>query len=106
MNIHNETRGNSMYIAQLKFSANKAQAPELMTSHNEWIQRGFDEKVFLMVGSIQPNLGGAIMAHNCSLKEFEQRVSEDPFVQADVVTAEIIEITAAKTEPRLDFLLE
>ncbi len=32
-----------------------------MDGHNEWIKRGFDEGVFLMVGSLQPNLGGAIV---------------------------------------------
>lgn len=35
-----------MFIVQLKFSDNKAQAGEFMDGHNEWIKRGFDDSVF------------------------------------------------------------
>ena len=50
--------------------------------------------------------GGGIVAHNTSLAELESRLSHDPFVAKNVVTAEIVEITPAKTDARLDFLLE
>ncbi len=69
-----------MFIITLKFSSNKTQANEFMKAHNEWIKRGFDDGVFLLVGSLQPNLGGAIMAHNISLSDLKNRINEDPFV--------------------------
>ena len=34
-----------------------------MESHNAWIERGFDEGVFLLTGSLQPKLGGGILVH-------------------------------------------
>lgn len=76
-----------------------------MKGHNEWIKRGFDDGVFLLVGSLQPNLGGAIVAHNTSLADLQSRVHGDPFVVEKVVQAEIQEITPAKADTRLDFLL-
>jgi len=76
-----------------------------MEGHNEWIRRGFDDDVFLLVGSVQPNLGGGIVAHNSSLADLQARVNEDPFVAQHVVSAEIIEITPAQTDERLKFLL-
>ena len=94
-----------MFIVLLKFSANKSQAGQYMEGHNTWIQHGFDDGVFLLVGSLQPNAGGAIVAHNVSLSELEKRVNEDPFVAENVVSAEIVEITPAKTDDRLSFLL-
>ncbi|WP_419905748.1 YciI family protein [Kiloniella sp.] len=94
-----------MFIIQLKFSSNKAQAGQLMDGHKEWIKRGFDDGVFLVVGSLQPNLGGGIVAHNTSRAELENRVNDDPFVIENVVTAEISEITPARTDDRLKFLL-
>ena len=94
-----------MFIVLLKFSSNKAQASQLMEGHNEWIKRGFDDGVFLLVGSLQPNLGGGIVAHNTSLSELQNRVNEDPFVAEDVVRAEILEVNPAKTDERLKFLL-
>lgn len=95
-----------MFIVLLKFADNKAQAGQFMEGHNDWIKRGFDDGVFLMVGSLQPNLGGGIVAHNTSLSDLQARVSDDPFVAENVVTAEILEITPSRTDERLKFLLD
>ncbi len=94
-----------MFIVLLKFSHNKTQASEFMAAHNEWIQRGFDDQVFLMVGSLQPSLGGAILAHTDNFEDLQNRVSKDPFVKQNVVSAEILEITPNQTDERLNFLL-
>jgi len=94
-----------MFIVLLKFSGNKAQAGQFMEGHKEWIKRGFDDGVFVMAGSLQPNQGGGILAHNTSLPDLQTRVNADPFVAQNVVTAEILEITPSKTDDRLKFLL-
>jgi len=94
-----------MFIITLKFSDNKGQAGQFMAGHKEWIKRGFDDGVFLLAGSLQPNLGGAIVAHNTSLPDIQNRVNDDPFVAENVVVAEVLEITASKTDERLQFLL-
>jgi len=94
-----------MFIVLLKFSDNKSQAGQFMEGHNEWIKRGFDDGVFLLVGSLQPSLGGGIVAHNTSLSELQNRVNNDPFVTANIVSAEILEISPAKADERLTFLL-
>jgi len=93
-----------MFIVLLKFSANKAKAGEFMAGHNEWIKRGFDDGVFLLVGSLQPALGGGIVAHNTTMNDLQTRVNDDPFVAQDVVSAEILEITPGKADERLQFL--
>lgn len=94
-----------MFIVLLKFSDNKGKASQFMEGHNEWIKRGFDDGVFLLVGSLQPSLGGGIVAHNTSLSDLQGRVNADPFVAEKVVKAEILEITPAKADTRLNFLL-
>lgn len=94
-----------MFIVLLRFSANKAQAGQFMDGHNEWIRRGFEDGVFLLVGSLQPNQGGGIVAHNTTLPELQARVNADPFVAENVVSAEILEITPGKADDRLKFLL-
>lgn len=95
-----------MYIVFLKFSTNKERAGDYMQAHNEWVQRGLDDQVFLLVGSLKPNLGGGILAHHCQLEELQQRVAADPFVEQGVVGAEIIEFAPAKADARLSFLLD
>ena len=94
-----------MFVVLLKFSDNKSQASQYMAGHNEWIQRGFDDGVFLVVGGLQPSMGGAVLAHDTSLEELQNRVMDDPFVKENVVTSEIIEITPNQTDERLKFLL-
>ena len=94
-----------MFIVLLKFSDNKAKAAEFMGDHNEWLRRGFADGVFLMAGSLKPNLGGGILAHNATRTDIERRVSEDPFVAENIVSAEILEVTPARTDERLKSLL-
>jgi len=94
-----------MFIVTLKFSNNKAKSGQLMEAHKEWIKRGFDDGVFLLVGSLQPSLGGGIVAHNTSLSELQTRVNDDPFVAENVVSAEILELAPARADERLEFLV-
>lgn len=94
-----------MFIVLLKLSGNRGQASQFMEGHKEWIKRGFDDGVFLLVGSLQPNLGGGIVAHNTTLSDLQRRVNDDPFVAENVVSAEILEIAPSRTDERLNFLL-
>jgi uncharacterized protein YciI len=93
-----------MFIVLLKFGSNKGRAGQFMDGHKEWVKRGFDDGVFLLVGNLQPNQGGGIVAHNTSLSDLQTRVNDDPFVAEDVVSAEIIEIAPSQTDGRLEFL--
>jgi len=95
-----------MFVILLKFAGNKAQAGRFMDGHNDWVRRGFDDGVFLLAGSLQPGLGGGIVAHNTSLSDLQDRVNSDPFVAEKVVDAEILDITPAKADARLAFLID
>ncbi len=94
-----------MFVILLKFSENKSKAGEFMDGHNEWIKSGFEDAVFLLVGSLQPGLGGSVIAHNTSLSELRERVNKDPFVAENIVSAEILEIDPKKADERLSFLV-
>lgn len=95
-----------MFIIFLRFSDNRDKASEFMDGHNQWLQRGFDNGIFLLAGSIAPAQGGAILAGNISAIDLEQLINEDPFVNNAVVEAEITEISPAKTIDDLSFLLD
>jgi uncharacterized protein YciI len=99
-------RRTGVFVIQLKFSTNKASAGQFMDGHNAWLKDGFAKGIFLLAGTIQPKLGGAILAHNATLEQIQAVVKEDPFVAQGVVTAEIIEITPSKAVPQLEFLLQ
>lgn len=93
-----------MFVILLKFSDNKSRAGEFMDGHNAWLKQGFDDGIFLLAGSLQPSLGGSVIAYNTSRAELETRVNADPFVAENVVSAEIHEISPAKVDARLQFL--
>jgi uncharacterized protein YciI len=94
-----------MFIVLLRFSGDKSNAGQLMQGHNDWIKRGFDDGVFMLVGSLRPNLGGGIVAHNTSLSALQARVNDDPLVAERIVSSEILEIVPSKADKRLAFLL-
>ncbi|WP_449060725.1 YciI family protein [Planomonospora algeriensis] len=94
-----------MFVVLLRFSANRSAAERYMSGHQEWIRRGVDDGVFLLVGGIHPGRGGAIVAHGTSRQDLESRVAADPFVVEDIVSAEIVEIAPWLADDRLKFLL-
>lgn len=94
-----------MFIVLLKFSANKSQAPQFMDGHKAWLKRGFDDGVFLLAGSLEPGMGGGLLAHNASSADLQKRVNEDPFVSENVVSAEILELDPGRADERLQFLV-
>lgn len=93
-----------MFVVLLKFSGDRSRASQFMEGHKRWIDRGVADGVFALVGSLQPNAGGAILAHGTSLSELQARVNEDPFVVEQLVTPEILEITPSRVDERLAFL--
>jgi uncharacterized protein YciI len=95
-----------MFLVLMRFGPARAKAGDYMEGHRRWLQRGFDEGVFVLSGSLKPNLGGAVLAYNTTLDDLQQLISEDPFVAHDVVQAEVLELAAAKAIESLHFLAE
>jgi len=58
-----------MHIVFLRFSVNRSRAGQFMDAHKAWVKRGFDDGVFQLAGSLEPDLGGGILAHNISLAD-------------------------------------
>lgn len=95
-----------MYTITLTLTTQKSKAPDFMVEHNAWIARGFDDGVFLLVGSLKPQGGGAILATGTDLASLEKRVAEDPFVQEGIAIPHIQELSPWRTDPRLAFLTD
>lgn len=94
-----------MFIVFLKFSANRHQAKAFMQEHKEWLQRGFDDRVFFLAGSLPPGQGGVILAHGVTHTDLGLRLNEDPFVREGVVGVEVVEVEPNKVDEHLAFLL-
>ncbi|MBB1250652.1 YciI family protein [Rhizobium sp. G21] len=93
-----------MFVVFLKFSADRSRAGALLDGHNDWLRRGFDQGLLMMAGSLQPNLGGALIAAGGDRAVIEAFVAEDPFVAEGVVEIEIYEVAPKRFDERLAFL--
>lgn len=93
-----------MYIVVLRLGENRDRASSLMSAHNAWIGKGFDDGVFILTGTLAGRAGGAVLAHGESRAALERRVQSDPFVAEGVVKVEIIELEPGRYDDRLKFL--
>lgn len=94
-----------MFIVLLKFSDQRSRAAEWMQAHKAWLQKGFEDGVFLASGSLADRQGGCILAHDTDLINLRHRLTDDPFVANDVVRAEVIETTISQAHGSLAGLL-
>ena len=92
-----------MFVITLRF-ADRTHAPRLMEAHRDWIARGFERGILILVGTLQPGVGGMLIAHGATRGEIEAFIAEDPFVAEGVVTSELLEIDPGRTDARLAFL--
>ncbi len=93
-----------MYIITLTLTDLKTKAPDFMAEHNSWIKQGVADGVFVLVGSLIPQGGGAILALSPDADSLSARIAADPFVREGIVQAHIQAIEPAVTDPRLSFL--
>ena len=66
----------------------------LMTSHVEWLDRGYAEGLFLMSGRREPRTGGVIVCRGHKA-EVEALAASDPFTTGGAATLEVIEFNAS-----------
>jgi uncharacterized protein YciI len=102
LKLSQQENKSDIYRTSLKLSDNKGKAGQFMEGHKEWIERDFDDGVFLLAGSLQPNLGDGIVAHYTSLPDLQSRVKTEPFVAEKVVKVEILEITPSIADARVN----
>lgn len=93
-----------MFVVSLKFKVDRSEVAALMPAHGQWLQRGFDEGVFVLSGGIAPAVGGMIFAHQLTRDELLRRLDEDPLIIEDKVSVDISEIKISKIDERLRFL--
>lgn len=95
-----------VFVVTLRFSKNRKGAALHIEGHQQWIKKGFEERIFLTAGGLADNEGGCILAHNITRTKLHRFVKSDPFVAHDVVVADIFAFTPARADKRLEFLTE
>lgn len=95
-----------MQFVKLKMVQGPEKAAPWMAEHKAWLQKGFDDAVFLTAGNLQGESGGGILVQGLSADVLRQRLAEDPFVAHGIVEATVTEFLVARADARLAFLVE
>jgi len=93
-----------MFVIVIRYKVPLSQIDSALADHRGWLDKGFNDGVFILAGPQNPRTGGVIMAHNTTREDLLTRLSEDPFNRLGLSDFEIIDVAARKTDPRLEFL--
>lgn len=95
-----------MFVVVLEFKVDRSEVAPLMPAHSQWLQRGFDDGVFALTGSVAPGVGGMILAHHLTRDELRARLDKDPLVVEGKVSVAITEVKPSRVDERMSFLAE
>lgn len=90
-----------MYIILLRMTPHRDRAAAVSGQHKAWIERGIADGVFLLAGTLEPKLGGVILASGLSRAELDARIALDPFVEVGAVEPEVLSVTPSMLHERL-----
>ena len=94
----------ALFVIVIRYKVPLAQIDSALADHRGWLDKGFNDGVFILAGPQNPRTGGVIMACNITRKDLLTRLAEDPFNRLGLSDFEIIETVVRKTDPRLEFL--
>lgn len=78
-----------LFVVVLTYVALIEQIDAAGKDHVAWLQRGYDQGVFLASGRRVPRTGGIILASAASVEEVHAWMHQDPFQSRGLATAEI-----------------
>lgn len=95
-----------LFVAVLTYVAPIEQIDAAGKDHVAWLQRGYDQGVFLASGRRVPRTGGIILASAASVEEVEAWMRQDPFQSRGLATAEIYPFEANMTSDGMKAAIE
>jgi len=93
-----------MFIIQLTYTRPLAEVDQLLDEHKQYLQKYYDEGIFLLSGRKNPRTGGIILARAESMAGIEKVIAEDPFHRhglADYTITEFLPTMANETLQKL-----
>ncbi len=95
-----------MFIISLNYIKAISEIEVHIDAHNDFLDKHYADKKFLMSGRKNPRTGGIIIAQNATIEEIREIIKEDPFHQYQVAEYEITEFLPTKFNSDLKTILE
>jgi uncharacterized protein YciI len=94
-----------MFIISLTYEVPLEEVEPHMQAHMEWVNRYYDQGVFLASGRKVPRTGGVILARG-DRASIEACIAEDPFSAYGVAKYEVTEFQPTRAAEGLEALVE
>lgn len=85
-----------MFVIIINYLKSIEHVDALIPEHREFLDRGYQEGVFLCSGARIPRFGGVILAREKNREVLLQRLHQDPFYIQGVAEYQVIEFTPSK----------
>ncbi|AQX07277.1 YciI family protein [Elizabethkingia ursingii] len=95
-----------MFIISLNYIKAISEIEPLIDAHNDFLNKYYAEKKFLISGRKNPRTGGIIIAQNATIEEVKEIIKEDPFHKHQLAEYEITEFLPTKFNAELQNVLE
>ncbi|HFK5574356.1 YciI family protein [Elizabethkingia anophelis] len=95
-----------MFIISLNYIKAISEIEAHIDAHNDFLNKYYADRKFLMSGRKNPRTGGIIIAQNATIEEIKEIIKEDPFHQYEVAEYEITEFLPTKFNADLKTILQ
>lgn len=93
-----------MFVVTLTYKCDLEKVEQHLAEHIAFLERQYEQGVFLASGRKVPRTGGVILALADSREQLSAILDEDPFKAHDVADFDIIEFVPTQTSAELSFL--
>ena len=94
-----------VYVAILTYVKPLEEIDTALPAHIEWLNRYYDNGVFIASGRRIPRNGGVILAKGETIETITEIMKEDPFCKLGLATHEIFPFEASKAIDGLNAIL-
>ncbi|GJQ63082.1 MAG: hypothetical protein SCALA702_21350 [Melioribacteraceae bacterium] len=86
------------FIVELVYRAPIEKVNEIVGAHREFLQKGYDEGIFLASGPQVPKIGGVIIARSESMEKLALYLQNDPYQLNNIAHYQYIEFNPVKSQ--------
>jgi len=89
------------FMIEITYTAPMETIDDILPSHRNFLQAGYDAGLLLCSGPQNPRTGGIVFARAGSLEAIQKYFENDPYVQQNAATYRFIEFNPVKHQPFL-----
>lgn len=93
-----------MYLLNASYSQSPDVVAPHVPAHGQWVRKYLEQGAFLLAAAKKSGLGGVVLARSMPKADLLAILSEDSYVQADVVDYQIVDLEVKATGEGLDVL--